>query len=1379
MIKPISLLPFIMAIWCLFPFGKSINIDVNPSYNASPRVVSGLVCKAGIVIFYDVDKQGATVYASDLYTSPATTTCTSPNSNITYIVADSFNRYQDSIVLGLNDLFNTNCLFLIAKDACGDSIRCKVLVQFLDTIPPKIKCPSLRDTVYCSEANLPAPYNFASFIAAGGMVMDETYASTMTAATLWSKLPDRSTRKGCFKEIERRYRVKDFFDNADTCSQFFNVSDTMIVKCPKDTIVQTALGLCYGNYVPVLSLAANCTRGTTVTHNGPVNNRYPIGLTTVTFTAISACNDTAKCSFVVTVMDKERPSITCPTNITTSCSAPVAFTTLAQFTIGGGTASDNCTLSNSIGATDVPGLTTCPTVVSRTYKIFDVHGNSNTCIQTITLNDNIIPTIATAPNITVGTSATTCDATVSLTQPVLGDNCTPIANLVLTRIPATNIFPKGNTIVTWKVTDLCGNTNTTAMTVTVNDDDSPNLTCKGPLDFNLSNGSNTISVDSLILSTTDNCPGTLTKVVRRMNATTCNPLANQFGATTSFCCLDVNTTVQVIVQVTDVNNNSSTCMVTVAVKDKLKPKIVEPLRDITVSCDYKIVLNDLEDFGSYVLKQSDRQVIDLDDALFDLLPGMFLDGLIDENCTADVDELAPLDQRGPHNNGNIIRRFVVTDQSGNSVTANQTITIIDKDPLTLADITWPPAYTYSDCNATPPTPAVSGSPTFNADDICTVPAATFKDQIFDDPTSGCIYIRRKWKVIDWAQFVPNTNIGIWERIQDIHLTNNVKPIFKPSSCVNKTICATNSNCDVLVALGVDATDDCTDLEDLVYDYNIDYDSNGSIDFTGLGDTLNYIASRGNHLVTWRVEDKCGNRQTCRYTVTAKECKTPTPVCLYGLSTNLENDGTATIWAKDFNNKSYDNCTTEGDLQFSFSANVNDVFKTLTCANRGNFNVELWVTDKDGNQSKCNTFIAVTDNKNICPTNTNNNNTISIAGRVITEDQVSIKEIDVNINCDGVTKRTITDEQGNFILPSLEMYKNYEIVPHNNKNWTQGISTLDLVMVQRHVLGASKLTSPYKIIAADANNDQKVSVADIVALRKLVLGQDNNIANNNSWRFVKKSYVFPDPKNPWPFDESAVFNALDNSQMSTDFYAIKIGDINGTVSSAKNNLASNRSAESKDIIVKDIYFAEGRYLNVPVSFATNMTLNAMQLNIIINNDILEFRGVMAEGIALNEEDYHYNTATGELRIVNINTKSVNLKQDAVLFTLQFKAKAADKLSQVINTTASGNFVLSDKDEAMDLTLRYADEIEPLVVNQNVPNPFESYTDVKYFLSDKSKVELTIYNASGLSIFNSMIEGKVGENTLHIDREQLGENTGIFFLHLATGERREIRKLLRLN
>jgi hypothetical protein len=56
------------------------------------------------------------------------------------------------------------------------------------------------------------------------------------------------------------------------------------------------------------------------------------------------------------------------------------------------------------------------------------------------------------------------------------------------------------------------------------------------------------------------------------------------------------------------------------------------------------------------------------------------------------------------------------------------------------------------------------------------------------------------------------------------------------------------------------------------------------------------------------------------------------------------------------------------------------------------------------------------------------------------------------------------------------------------------------LIQRHILGIQPLNSAYKMIAADATNDGKVTAADLTELRKLILGITNELPNNASWRF---------------------------------------------------------------------------------------------------------------------------------------------------------------------------------------------------------------------------------------------------------------------------------------
>ncbi|MBK6815959.1 MAG: hypothetical protein IPG82_11020 [Saprospiraceae bacterium] len=90
---------------------------------------------------------------------------------------------------------------------------------------------------------------------------------------------------------------------------------------------------------------------------------------------------------------------------------------------------------------------------------------------------------------------------------------------------------------------------------------------------------------------------------------------------------------------------------------------------------------------------------------------------------------------------------------------------------------------------------------------------------------------------------------------------------------------------------------------------------------------------------------------------------PTPYCYNGIATVImPGNGQVTVWAKDLNLNSSDNCTPAADLKYSFSADVATASRQFTCADmtidgqNQIFEVEIWVTDKSGNQDLCKTYI---------------------------------------------------------------------------------------------------------------------------------------------------------------------------------------------------------------------------------------------------------------------------------------------------------------------------------------------------------------------------------------------------------------------------------------
>ncbi|MBN8679547.1 MAG: hypothetical protein J0M29_15060 [Chitinophagales bacterium] len=123
---------------------------------------------------------------------------------------------------------------------------------------------------------------------------------------------------------------------------------------------------------------------------------------------------------------------------------------------------------------------------------------------------------------------------------------------------------------------------------------------------------------------------------------------------------------------------------------------------------------------------------------------------------------------------------------------------------------------------------------------------------------------------------------------------------------------------------------------------------------------------------------------------------------------------------------------------------------------------------------------------------------------------------------------------------------YEITPFHGHNPLNGVTTYDLALISKHILGLESLDDPLKIIAADVNQDGKVTTFDVVVLRKLILGITSELPNGKSWRFIPANHVFLNPLDPFssPVPEKIIIShSFPVSCGTYEFKGIKIGDVN--------------------------------------------------------------------------------------------------------------------------------------------------------------------------------------------------------------------------------------------
>ena len=210
----------------------------------------------------------------------------------------------------------------------------------------------------------------------------------------------------------------------------------------------------------------NCGIGS-FTSNHDSGDSFPVGTTTVTYTATDVNGSSVTASFDITVTDNEDPTIAgTPANITQTadngdCAALVTWTPP--------TSADNC--STTLTSTHNPGDSFNVGSTTVTYTSTDASSNVATSSFTVTVTDNEGPVIAQMTGISATNDADNCSAVVTWTDPAVTDNC---ANSTLTPdIASGTAFDVGVTAVTYTATDIHGNSSTMSFNVTVTDTQDP------------------------------------------------------------------------------------------------------------------------------------------------------------------------------------------------------------------------------------------------------------------------------------------------------------------------------------------------------------------------------------------------------------------------------------------------------------------------------------------------------------------------------------------------------------------------------------------------------------------------------------------------------------------------------------------------------------------------------------------------------------------------------------------------------------------------------------------------------------------------------------------------------------------------------------------
>ncbi|MCB0644567.1 MAG: HYR domain-containing protein, partial [Phaeodactylibacter sp.] len=163
-----------------------------------------------------------------------------------------------------------------------------------------------------------------------------------------------------------------------------------VLNCPPDQTIPTDPGLCTAFYQPIVTatddctdtLILSCTLTGATSGTLPTTNIFNKGITTVTCVTEDEKGNIADCTFTVTVVDQELPTIVCPGPVTASTAA-CSGGTVVNFSSP--VVADNCPMVTWACSHQSGDFFPCGTTMV-TCTATDMAGNQATCSFPVTVD---------------------------------------------------------------------------------------------------------------------------------------------------------------------------------------------------------------------------------------------------------------------------------------------------------------------------------------------------------------------------------------------------------------------------------------------------------------------------------------------------------------------------------------------------------------------------------------------------------------------------------------------------------------------------------------------------------------------------------------------------------------------------------------------------------------------------------------------------------------------------------------------------------------------------------------------------------------------------------------------------------------------------------
>lgn len=419
-------------------------------------------------------------------------------------------------------------------------------------------------------------------------------------------------------------------------------------------------------------------------------------------------------------------------------------------------------------------------------------------------------------------------------------------------------------------------------------------------------------------------------------------------------------------------------------------------------------------------------------------------------------------------------------------------------------------------------------------------------------------------------------------------------------------------------------------------------------------------------------------------------------------------------------------------------------------------------------------------------------TASVAGKIVNELGTAVPSVTLNLTGSS-SGMAVTSASGQYYF-TLDPEGDYAVTPSksNDVMVTNGISTIDLLLVRQHVLATIPFTSPYKIIAADVDGSGAVGTLDFLLIRTVVLQINTTFPNGRLWTFVSSDFAFADPRIPFPYQDTRTYTNIMQDLQNQDFVGIKLGDVNNSWDPATPKLSANGNVQMA--IGNYSAYPESEIV-IPVRVKDFRNITGYQFTLSWNPEVLRFIGVSNK--ALNGYFGLNRTAEGLLTTSWYDelVQPVTLSDSETVFELNFLAAGNDGASSEIrmDSKLAASEAYNGNLDMLEITARNGmvkvNGGFPSIANhqssafnlQVFPNPFKEAASISFAVPEDQVADILIYNIEGKLVKESKGFYSAGHHQILWDgRNSSGEclSAGCYYIKVNAGSSTGVAKVMRV-